>query len=228
MSHRKLPWWGEVRIRLSFAFSSHRLTLPLISPQLLIQMSLLGMSIGAMLFVVKALDPYKEQKVRHAASLSSYPSHHTHHDQEAAKKKVALMKKRLGRDIELNEYEVMLAANVVNPLDITIGPDDICGLDELKHEVVRKIIVPMQQVTTFSTTLLKPVRLNPSISTLSPHHLEPPPLNLIRQRVSFFSVLQGLARRCWQRCWPRARDASSSPSPPPRSSQSIWVMPAVL
>jgi hypothetical protein len=51
---------------------------------------------------------------------------------------------KLGRNLELNEYEIMLAGSVVNPSDISIGPHDICGMEDLKREIARKVIYPMQ------------------------------------------------------------------------------------
>ena len=100
-------------------------------------------------------DGYKEQK-------------------EAAKKRLAQMKKDLGLTLDLNEFETILAANVINPEKLEISSDDISGMDALKDEVVRRVIVPMQMTSTYCTTLLKPAKgvllygvSSPSLPTLA-------------------------------------------------------------
>jgi hypothetical protein len=35
----------------------------------------------------------------------------------------------LGRSLELNEYEQLLASNVINPADIDVALEDVSGLD---------------------------------------------------------------------------------------------------
>lgn len=77
------------------------------------------------------------------------------------------MKKKLGVSIELNEYEMMLAGSVVNPSEISVGPHDICGMEDLKREIVKKVIYPMQQPRDSHTTLLKPVSPSPPQPTSS-------------------------------------------------------------
>ena len=97
---------------------------------------------------------------------------------EAARRRLAQLKKDLGLILDLNEFESMLVSNVINPEALEISSDDISGMDSLKDEVVRRVIVPMKMTSTFCTTLLKPVGLSigfPSLipqnlQSLSPHH----------------------------------------------------------
>lgn len=54
-----------------------------------------------------------------------------------AKKRAALVKQRLGRPLDLNEYEELLVANVINPADIDVSLEDVSGLDHIVQDLVR-------------------------------------------------------------------------------------------
>eukprot|EP00877_Chromochloris_zofingiensis_P004093 jgi/Chrzof1/13685/Cz08g08040.t1 len=62
------------------------------------------------------MDPYKEQR-------------------REAKRQAATLKKRLGRELDLNEFEMLLAASVMNPRLIDVSLDDIGGMDDVKAEM---------------------------------------------------------------------------------------------
>ena len=65
-----------------------------------------------------ALDPTKKQKV-------------------AAQKRAKQILSRLGisKDIKLNDYEMLIASQLVDPDSITVGFEDVAGLDQLIHEL---------------------------------------------------------------------------------------------
>lgn len=116
--------------------------------------------------------------IKHLSSSDGYKE-----QREAAKRRLAQLKKDLGLVLDLNEFETMLAANVINPESIEISSDDISGMDELKDEVVRRVIVPMQMTSTYCTTLLKPAKgvllygvrpRHEDLLDLSPFSLNPP------------------------------------------------------
>lgn len=46
------------------------------------------------------------------------------------------MKERLGRPLELNEYEQLLVGNVINPADIDVSLEDVSGLDHIVQDLV--------------------------------------------------------------------------------------------
>ena len=73
---------------------------------------------------MKYLDPYREQR-------------------EAAKKRAAALRKQLGRAVALNEYEQLLAVNVMNPDRIDVTLDDGSGLEHLVHEMEVKVLLPL-------------------------------------------------------------------------------------
>eukprot|EP00191_Tetraselmis_sp_GSL018_P005494 CAMPEP_0177602256 /NCGR_PEP_ID=MMETSP0419_2-20121207/14756_1 /TAXON_ID=582737 /ORGANISM="Tetraselmis sp., Strain GSL018" /LENGTH=480 /DNA_ID=CAMNT_0019095697 /DNA_START=251 /DNA_END=1691 /DNA_ORIENTATION=- len=103
---------------------------------------MLGVSVLAsgavMSFVLKQIDPQRDAKL-------------------AAKKRKQALQKRLGMQIEMNEYEQLLAADVVNPDCIDVTLYDIGGLDPIIDSLYNKIISPMQQPQLFlSSPLLKP------------------------------------------------------------------------
>lgn len=65
-------------------------------------------------------------------------------------------KKRQGRTkVQLNEYERFVAADLVNPEDITVTFDDIGGLESIKQELRETVILQMKQPELFQRGLLK-------------------------------------------------------------------------
>lgn len=53
-------------------------------------------------------------------------------------------------DLELNEYENMIALEVVPPEDISVGFDDIGGLDEIIEELKESVIYPLTMPQLYS------------------------------------------------------------------------------
>lgn len=95
---------------------------------------------GALFILLKGilsqLDPYKETK-------------------EMAKRRLKVIWQRLGRSLNLNEYEQMLAANVMNPDSIDVTFDDISGMDHMIQDMELKVLTPMLHPELYSTTLWK-------------------------------------------------------------------------
>ena len=48
----------------------------------------------------------------------------------------AILQRRLGRNIDTDNHEMIIAADVVDPSDIDIGMDDIGGLEDTKKTLV--------------------------------------------------------------------------------------------
>ncbi|KAJ9506290.1 hypothetical protein QJQ45_000083 [Haematococcus lacustris] len=93
----------------------------------------------SMRMAMKYLDPYREQR-------------------DQASKRIKFLRKMLGKQLDLNEYEQLLAVNVVNPAHIDESIDDISGLDDLIQELEMKVLMPMVEPELFCTTLFKPAR----------------------------------------------------------------------
>eukprot|EP00201_Polytomella_parva_P023392 CAMPEP_0175049180 /NCGR_PEP_ID=MMETSP0052_2-20121109/6597_1 /TAXON_ID=51329 ORGANISM="Polytomella parva, Strain SAG 63-3" /NCGR_SAMPLE_ID=MMETSP0052_2 /ASSEMBLY_ACC=CAM_ASM_000194 /LENGTH=474 /DNA_ID=CAMNT_0016313317 /DNA_START=91 /DNA_END=1518 /DNA_ORIENTATION=+ len=100
------------------------------------QLIALGGALLAAKFAMSYLDPYKEQK-------------------EQARKRSLFLRQRLGRNLELNEYEMILAANVMNPNDIDVEMSDVKGLDHIIDEIELKVLLPLNQPQLYCTTLLR-------------------------------------------------------------------------
>eukprot|EP00967_Tisochrysis_lutea_P128999 scaffold221370_cov21-Tisochrysis_lutea.AAC.1 len=60
-----------------------------------------------------------------------------------ARKRAAFLKEHLGRDLQLDEYEQLLAAQVINPRKIEVELGHVSGLDDLIQELEAKVVVPM-------------------------------------------------------------------------------------
>lgn len=70
----------------------------------------------------------------------------------------AILQRRLGRDIDTDNHEMIIAADVINPGDIDIGMDDIGGLEDTKKTLV-------SQTWTLPPPSLLPVQFpGPSLS----------------------------------------------------------------
>ncbi|MEW5300731.1 MAG: hypothetical protein WDW36_003641 [Sanguina aurantia] len=80
------------------------------------------------------LDPYREQR-------------------EQARKRAAVVKRRLGRPLELNEYEQLLVGSVINPSDIDVSLEDVSGLDHIVQDLELKMLYPLQCPELYCTTL---------------------------------------------------------------------------
>ncbi|GFH30248.1 AAA domain-containing protein [Haematococcus lacustris] len=107
--------------------------------ELLVQAIALGGLALSMRMAMKYLDPYREQR-------------------DQASKRIKFLRKMLGKQLDLNEYEQLLAVNVVNPAHIDESIDDISGLDDLIQELEMKVLMPMVEPELFCTTLFKPAR----------------------------------------------------------------------
>lgn len=67
------------------------------------------------------------------------------------------MARRLGRAIDTNIYEDIIANDVVNPNDISVTFDSIGGLDPIKRELHEIVILPLQRPELFAHgKLLRP------------------------------------------------------------------------
>jgi len=84
-----------------------------------------------------ALDPTKKQKM-------------------AAQKRAKQILSRLGvsKDIKLNDYEMMIASQLVDPDSITVRFQDVAGLDHLIHELKQAVIIPIQKRDLFAQSSL--------------------------------------------------------------------------
>ncbi|GIL64536.1 hypothetical protein Vafri_18427 [Volvox africanus] len=99
-----------------------------------------AVAIGAMLWGVKVclhyIDPYREQR-------------------EQARKRAAFLKQHLGRSLELNEFEQLLAAQVVNPDHIEVEMQDVSGLESIVSDLETKLLYPLMRPELYRTTLWK-------------------------------------------------------------------------
>lgn len=55
---------------------------------------------------------------------------------------------------KLNDYEMMIAAHLVNPNDIKVTWSDIAGLESLIQELRETVILPIQRKDLFVDSLL--------------------------------------------------------------------------
>jgi len=95
------------------------------------------LSYFTMKLLVDALDPTKKQKL-------------------AAQKRAKQLLLSLGisKDIKLSEYEMLIASQLVDPASITIGFQDIAGLEQLIAELKQTVILPIQRRELFSKSSL--------------------------------------------------------------------------
>jgi len=90
-----------------------------------------------MKLLLDALDPTKKQKL-------------------AAQKKAKLILSRLGvrSDLNLSEYEMFIASQLVDPASINTGFEDVAGLDTLIVELKQEVILPLQKKELFAGSSL--------------------------------------------------------------------------
>ena len=61
------------------------------------------------------------------------------------------------QDVQLNELELALASNLVNPVSIRVGFDDVGGLDDVVTDLGESVILPLKNECLFkSSKLLQP------------------------------------------------------------------------
>ncbi|XP_028651254.2 outer mitochondrial transmembrane helix translocase isoform X1 [Erpetoichthys calabaricus] len=90
-------------------------------------------------WMVDAIDPTRKQKI------------------EAQKQAEKLMKQIGVKNVKLSEYEMSIAAHLVDPLTMQITWNDIAGLDEVISELKDTVILPVQKRHLFhNSRLLQP------------------------------------------------------------------------
>ncbi|CAF91345.1 unnamed protein product [Tetraodon nigroviridis] len=90
-------------------------------------------------WMVDALDPTRKQKV------------------EAQKQAEKLMRQIGVKNVKLSEYEMSIAAHLVDPLSLQITWADIAGLDEVITDLKETVILPVQKRHLFQNSrLLQP------------------------------------------------------------------------
>ncbi|XP_043912241.1 outer mitochondrial transmembrane helix translocase isoform X2 [Protopterus annectens] len=90
-------------------------------------------------WMVDAIDPTRKQKI------------------EAQKQAEKLMKQIGVKNVKLTEYEMSIAAHLVDPLNISVSWKDIAGLDELVNEIKDTVILPIKKKHLFEgSRLLQP------------------------------------------------------------------------
>ncbi|XP_078658918.1 outer mitochondrial transmembrane helix translocase-like [Branchiostoma floridae x Branchiostoma belcheri] len=90
-------------------------------------------------WLLDQVDPTRKQKV------------------EAKKKASAIMKKLGISGVRLNEYELTIAAHLVDPGSMTVSWTDIAGLEDTINELQETVIVPFQKHSMFEgSQLLQP------------------------------------------------------------------------
>ena len=74
----------------------------------------------------------------------------------AAKKQAEKLLASLGisKEIKLNEYEMLIASQLVEPRSITVSWKDVAGLENLVTELRETVIVPIQKRKLFSSSSL--------------------------------------------------------------------------
>ncbi|XP_065051359.1 outer mitochondrial transmembrane helix translocase-like isoform X2 [Rhopilema esculentum] len=90
----------------------------------------------ALKFIVNALDPTNKQKT------------------EAKKLAEKLMKSIGVKDIELNDYEMVIAANLIDPLSMSVAWDCIGGLSDVVREMKDNVVLPFKKKEMFSKSVL--------------------------------------------------------------------------
>lgn len=90
-------------------------------------------------WMVKAIDPTRKQKVE-------------------AQKRAERILNRIGvKNVRLSEYELSIAAQLVDPSTINISWDDIAGLEDIIQEIRETVILPIQKSELFSgSSLIQP------------------------------------------------------------------------
>lgn len=87
-------------------------------------------------WMVKALDPTRKQKVE-------------------SQKRAERILNRIGvKNVTLSEYELSIAAQLVDPTTINITWEDIAGLEEIIQEIRETVILPIQKRELFSGSML--------------------------------------------------------------------------
>ena len=96
-----------------------------------------AMSYFTMKWLIDAIDPTRKQQL-------------------LAKEKAQKLLKALGvpPDIELNNHEMMVASNLVEPKSISISWDDVAGLESVIEELKESVILPIKERDLFAHSQL--------------------------------------------------------------------------
>ncbi|XP_022200861.1 ATPase family AAA domain-containing protein 1 [Nilaparvata lugens] len=87
-------------------------------------------------FLIKRLDPTRDHK-------------------KDAKKRAAEQFRRLGiKDVDLTDYEMVIASHLVDPADIPVSWNNIAGLENVIEELKETVILPIQRKDLFSDSRL--------------------------------------------------------------------------
>eukprot|EP00052_Salpingoeca_macrocollata_P008257 m.65596 g.65596 ORF g.65596 m.65596 type:complete len:354 (-) comp16503_c0_seq1:164-1225(-) len=103
------------------------------------QVAVLGLGYLLLRWLVKRLDPQWKKK-----------------EEASEKSKKVLL--RLGKDVKLDEYESVIAADVVDPDAIAEGWEDIGGLDNIVAALKESVVLPFSRPDIFNgaSNLLRP------------------------------------------------------------------------
>ncbi|CAG7827608.1 unnamed protein product [Allacma fusca] len=83
----------------------------------------------------------------------------TYQQKQKAKIKAKELMDRIGiKNVQLNEYEVMIASHLVDPNHLKVSWDDVAGLDEVIEQLKKTVIFPVlaQQKVTRMSRLIQP------------------------------------------------------------------------
>uniref|UniRef100_A0A131YIZ0 26s proteasome regulatory subunit n=1 Tax=Rhipicephalus appendiculatus TaxID=34631 RepID=A0A131YIZ0_RHIAP len=87
-------------------------------------------------WMVNAIDPTRKQKIE-------------------SKKRADRILKKIGiQNVNLTEYELSIAAQLIDPRDISISWDSIAGLEEITQELRETVILPIQKRHLFTGSQL--------------------------------------------------------------------------
>ncbi|XP_071808624.1 outer mitochondrial transmembrane helix translocase-like [Asterias amurensis] len=104
---------------------------------LVFRLAILGVSTYyGVRWIVKAMDPTRKQK------------------QEAKEQAEKLMKSIGVQGVSLSDYEMSIAAQLVDPLTLSITWQDIGGLEEICSEIRETILLPMKKKHLFKESVL--------------------------------------------------------------------------
>lgn len=83
----------------------------------------------------------------------------TYQQKQKAKTKAKELMNRLGvQNVQLNEYEVMIASHLVDPNHLKVSWDDVAGLDDVIEQLKKTVIYPVlaQQKVMRMSRLVQP------------------------------------------------------------------------
>lgn len=107
---------------------------------ILLRLTLLGaVTYFGVKWMVHTIDPTRKQKI------------------EAQKRAERIMEKIGVKDAKLTEYELAIAANLVDPTTLSVAWEDIAGLEDVIQELRENVILPIQKRELFrGSQLIQP------------------------------------------------------------------------